>query len=106
MDEAEAFKQRIREQYDEIAERWHRWTPAMSAQYAPATELMLDLAHLRPGDQVLDIAAGDGYQSIAAALRVGPTGHVLAVDLARSDRGFGGRHWTRTSDLLHVKQVL
>jgi metallophosphoesterase superfamily enzyme len=22
------------------------------------------------------------------------------------ERGIGGRHWTRTSDLLHVKQVL
>lgn len=82
MDEAEAFKQRIRAQYDEVAERWHRWTPVMSAQYAPATQLMLDLAHLRPGYVVLDIAAGDGYQSIAAARRVGPTGHVLAVDLS------------------------
>lgn len=83
MDEAEAVKQRVREQYDEMAERWHRWTPVMSAQYAPATELMLDLARLRPGHRVLDIAAGDGYQSIAAARRVGPTGHVLAVDIAR-----------------------
>jgi ubiquinone/menaquinone biosynthesis C-methylase UbiE len=82
MDEAAAFKQGIRELYDGLADRWHRWTPVMSAQYAPATELMLDLAHLRPGDHVLDIAAGDGYQSIAAARRVGPTGHVLAVDLA------------------------
>ena len=82
MNEPEAFKQHIRDQWDAVAARWHRWTPVMSAQYAPATELMLDLAHLRPGDRVLHIAAGDGYQSIAAARRVGPTGHVLAVDLA------------------------
>jgi ubiquinone/menaquinone biosynthesis C-methylase UbiE len=82
VNEPETFKQRIRAQWDEVAARWHRWTPVMSAQYAPATELMLDLAHLRPGDHVLDIAAGDGYHSIAAARRVGPTGHVLAVDLA------------------------
>ena len=82
MSEAETFKLRIREQWDEAAARWHHWTPVMRAQYAPATELMLDLAQLRPGDRVLDIAAGDGYQSIAAARRVGPTGHVLAVDLA------------------------
>jgi ubiquinone/menaquinone biosynthesis C-methylase UbiE len=76
------FKQRIREQWNEVAARWHRWTPLMREQFAPATELMLDLAHLAPGDHVLDVAAGDGYQSIAAAQRVGPGGHVLAVDLA------------------------
>lgn len=82
VDEGAAFKGRVRDQYNEIAESWHRWTPVMAAQYAPATTLMLDLARLRPGDRVLDIAAGDGYQSIAAARRVGPTGHVLAVDLS------------------------
>ena len=83
MSEADAYKQRVRETYDEIAERWHRWTPVMSAQYAPATALMLDLARLRTGARVLDIAAGDGYQSIAAAKRVGPTGHVIAGDISR-----------------------
>ena len=31
---------------------------------------------------MLDIAAGAGEQSIAAARRVGPTGHVLATDIA------------------------
>ena len=82
MSEPEAFKQGLREQWDEVAARWHRWTPVMSAQYAPASELMFDLAQLRPGDRVLDIAAGDGYQSIAAARRVGTTGHVLVTDLA------------------------
>lgn len=82
MDEPKALKQRIREQWDEVAARWDRWTPVMRDQLAPATALMLDLAHLRPGHHVLDIAAGNGSQSIAAARRVGPTGHVVAVDLA------------------------
>lgn len=78
----QVFKQRIREQWNEVAARWHRWTPLMREQFARATELMLDLAHLGPGDHVLDVAGGDGYQSIAAAQRVGSGGHVLAVDLA------------------------
>ena len=82
MNDPEVFKRRVREQWDEVAARWHRWTPVMRSQYAPATQLMLDLARLRPGHHVLDVAAGNGYQSIAAARRVGGTGHVLAVDLA------------------------
>ena len=82
IDEADAFKQRLRQQWDEVAARWDRWTPVMRDQVAPATQLMLDLAHLRPGHHVLDVAAGNGYQSIAAARRVAPTGRVLAIDLA------------------------
>lgn len=82
MNDPEVFKRRVREQWDEVAARWHRWTPVMRDQVAPATQLMLDLARLRPGHHVLDVAAGNGYQSIAAARRVGPTGHVLAIDLA------------------------
>ena len=80
--EPQVHKRRIREQWNEVAVRWHRWTPLMREQYAPATALMLDLAHLELGDDVLDVAAGDGYQSIAAAQRVGSRGSVLAVDLA------------------------
>jgi ubiquinone/menaquinone biosynthesis C-methylase UbiE len=82
VNDPEGFKRRVREQWDEVAGRWHRWTPVMRDQVAPATQLMLDLARLRPGHHVLDVAAGNGYQSIAAARRVGRTGHVLAIDLA------------------------
>ena len=35
-----------------------------------------------PGCRVLDVAAGAGEQSLAAARRVGPSGHVLATDIA------------------------
>jgi ubiquinone/menaquinone biosynthesis C-methylase UbiE len=43
---------------------------------------MLEAAALGPGDHVLDIAAGTGDQSLLAARRVGPTGAVLATDIA------------------------
>lgn len=37
---------------------------------------------LRPGDRVLDVAAGSGSSALAAARVVGSTGSVLAVDLS------------------------
>ena len=47
-----------------------------------STTLMLDAAGITTGSTVLDIAAGAGGQSLAAARRVGPTGHVLATDIS------------------------
>jgi SAM-dependent methyltransferase len=56
---------------------------ALRAQFlGPATELMLDLANLREGSRVLDVAAGTGEQSLLAAQRLGTSGRLLAIDLA------------------------
>jgi ubiquinone/menaquinone biosynthesis C-methylase UbiE len=43
---------------------------------------MLDLAGVSAGARVLDVAAGAGGQTLAAARRVGPDGAVLATDIA------------------------
>jgi SAM-dependent methyltransferase len=43
---------------------------------------MFDLARIKQGSRVLDVAAGAGEQSIAAARRVGAGGYVLATDIA------------------------
>jgi SAM-dependent methyltransferase len=43
---------------------------------------MLDLAGIGLGYRVLDVAAGTGEQTLAAARRVGATGAVLATDIA------------------------
>src|SRR5262245_9224811 len=58
-------------------------SPGAVRQWAgPVTDLMLDLVEVVPGQRVLDVAAGDGDQSLVAAERVGPTGYVLATDIA------------------------
>ncbi len=67
--------------WDERAERWSRTQAERDEVYGPATEMMLDLADLRTGNRVLDVAAGTGGQTLLAARRVGPTGYVLATDL-------------------------
>jgi SAM-dependent methyltransferase len=40
------------------------------------------MADITRGSRVLDVAAGAGEQTLAAARRVGPRGHVLATDLS------------------------
>jgi SAM-dependent methyltransferase len=41
----------------------------------------LALASLRPGETVLDLGSGAGFDCFLAAARVGPTGRVLGVDM-------------------------
>ncbi|GCE03531.1 hypothetical protein KDAU_08600 [Dictyobacter aurantiacus] len=45
---------------------------------------MLEAAALKPGDCVLDIAAGTGNQSLLAARIVGPQGTVLTTDISEA----------------------
>ena len=84
------YKQTTREQWQEAAEAWDRWGPTLEEWLGPATELMLDQTDIRPGARVLDLAAGAGGQTIAAARRVGPSGSVLATDISPAILGFAG----------------
>ena len=76
------YKQTTREQWQEAAERWHGWGPTLEEWLGEATEAMLEMAGVGAGSRVLDVAAGAGGQTIAAARRVGSTGHVLATDIS------------------------
>lgn len=76
------YKKTTRQQWDTAAEAWHSWGALLSRWLGPATEVMLDMANVGAGSRVLDVAAGAGEQSLAAARRAGPTGHVLATDLS------------------------
>jgi SAM-dependent methyltransferase len=76
------YKITTRAQWEDAAEAWHRWGPVIEDWLGAATERMLDTAGIGPGNRVLDVAAGAGGQSIAAARRVGATGHVLATDIS------------------------
>lgn len=76
------FKTTTRSQWESAASAWHEWGPVIEDWLGAATEQMLDDARLVAGSRVLDVAAGAGGQTLAAARRVGPTGHVLATDIS------------------------
>jgi SAM-dependent methyltransferase len=78
----EKFRATTRTQWEAAAEAWDRWSPLLARWLGPATEAMLEAAGVAPGARVLDIAAGAGEQTLAAARRAGPGGHVLATDIS------------------------
>jgi SAM-dependent methyltransferase len=80
--DAVRYKQTTLEQWNSAAEAWHRWGSLLSRWLGPATETMLDMAGISQGSRVLDVAAGAGEQTLAAARRVGPVGQVLATDIS------------------------
>ncbi len=75
-------KDLAREEWQKAAPGWHKWIHVLSELSKDITEQMLDAAGVGTGMRVLDIAAGDGDQSMAAARRVGPEGGVLATDIS------------------------
>lgn len=76
------FRQATRAQWESAAQAWDRWAPLLARWLGPSTEAMLDMAGVRAGSRVLDVAAGAGEQTLVAARRAGPTGHVLATDIS------------------------
>jgi ubiquinone/menaquinone biosynthesis C-methylase UbiE len=76
------YKKTTRDQWQAAAEAWNRWGPFIDEWLGKATETMLDLSRIHTSDRVLDVAAGAGGQTLAAARRVGPSGSVLATDVS------------------------
>jgi SAM-dependent methyltransferase len=87
----DAYKRTTTDQWQAAAEPWHRWGPTLEAWLGDATETMLDMAGVAPGARVLDVAAGTGGQTLAAARRAGPDGHVLATDISSNILAFAER---------------
>jgi len=74
------YKETTREQWQTAAKAWHNWHPTLKTWLGPATDLMLDMAEVKEGYRILDIAAGAGEQSITASRKVGSSCYVLATD--------------------------
>ncbi len=64
----------------EMANVWQQGQATRAAFLGPATAHMLDLADLRPGGRVLDVATGSGELLPLIIERIGASGSAAAID--------------------------
>src|ERR1700759_2440953 len=63
-------------------QRWASRQQAQDILLAPIAEILIDRARPQPGERIIDVGCGSGATSIAFARKVGPSGHVLGVDVS------------------------
>jgi SAM-dependent methyltransferase len=90
------FKESTRQQWQAAAKAWNDWGVFLRQWLRPATEQMLDMAHVADGSRVLDVAAGAGDQTLLIAERVGAKGHVLATDISSNILEYARENAQRT----------
>lgn len=74
----------VRQHWEGAAPGWARWEPAVASWMEEATDAMLAMAGVSAGARVLDLGCGAGSQTLRAARQVGPSGHVVANDIAET----------------------
>ena len=83
------FRTGQRQQWNVAASGWKKWSALLDSAAKDVRERLVEIAEIKPGDRVLDVAAGYGEPALTAAQHVGPAGHVVATDISREMLAFG-----------------
>jgi SAM-dependent methyltransferase len=90
----DAYREQSLENWGRMAEGWRDRNEWMVGLTGLVNERLVERADPRPGDTVLDVAAGPGDLGFAVAERVGEDGRVVSTDFAPEmvevARDFGG----------------
>jgi SAM-dependent methyltransferase len=76
------FKAATRAQWNQSAKGWNDRSATIRDWLRDSTAAMIEMAGIKPGMRVLDVAAGAGDQTLDIARRFGPGGSVLATDIS------------------------
>ncbi len=68
--------------WDHAAAGWKKWWETFEQAAQSASDRLVELAQVRNGQRVLDVATGIGEPAITAARLVGPGGRVVATDIS------------------------
>jgi ubiquinone/menaquinone biosynthesis C-methylase UbiE len=82
--EHEEYKKRSqqRQSWDNVARGWQKWWKTFEKDAQKVNERLVEIAEIKQGDRVIDIATGIGEPAITAAKKVGVEGYVLATDIS------------------------
>jgi ubiquinone/menaquinone biosynthesis C-methylase UbiE len=80
--DANRYREASRQGWEEAAPGWRQHQELLRELGAPVSSWMLDALALRPGQRVLELAAGMGETGMLASERVAPTGGVVISDQA------------------------
>jgi ubiquinone/menaquinone biosynthesis C-methylase UbiE len=82
--EDEEYKKRSqqRQSWDNVARGWQKWWKSFEKDAQKVNERLVELAEIKQGDRIIDIATGIGEPAITAAKKVGVEGYVLATDIS------------------------
>lgn len=89
MTDPTGFREAQHRNWDAAAAGWKQWSAFNDRADAHISQRLVDLAAVRPGSRVLDVAAGYGEPALTAARRTGPEGHVVATDISAEMLAFG-----------------
>ena len=78
----EQFKQGQRQAWSRTASGMKTWWPVLEEGGQKLADRLVDLAGVRSGSKILDVATGIGEPAVTAARRVQPNGKVLATDIS------------------------
>jgi ubiquinone/menaquinone biosynthesis C-methylase UbiE len=80
--DSEQYKEGQRQGWNSVADGWQKWWKITETGAEKVRRRLIELAEIKRGSIVLDIATGIGEPSITAANQVGNSGHVLAIDIS------------------------
>lgn len=80
--DSEQYKNGQRHGWNSVANGWQKWWKITETAGESVSKRLIELAQIKQGSKVLDIATGIGEPALTAAQRVGNEGHVLALDIS------------------------
>ena len=85
------FKTKMRTEWRSAAAGWRKWHDVVEAEEGGQfhSRKLVELAGIKSGDTVLDVAGGYGEPSLTAARVVGPSGRVVCTDISPEMLAFG-----------------